>query len=100
MDPVAARIRLRLPFVLMAAVCFALFLAGPLAVAVAVLLFAPFSVSIWVAPGCVAFVAVLGYAMSSSYQWIELRDGVLRGRKLLTRSLVERPVADIVRVTP
>jgi hypothetical protein len=100
MDTPLARIRLRLPFVIMAVVCFVLLLGGPLAVAVAVLLLAPVSVSIWVAPGCLAFVAALGYAMSSSYQWIEIRDDVIRGRKLLTRSVVERPVAEIAGVMP
>jgi hypothetical protein len=69
-------------------------------ITVAVLLLAPFHVSVWVALGCVAFVAALGYAMSSSYQWIELQGDVIRGRKLLTRRVVERPVAGIVRVTP
>ncbi len=95
-----ARIRLRLPFVIMAVVCFALFLGGPLAIAVAVLLLAPASVSVWVALGCVAFVAVLGYAMSSSYHWIETGGGVIRGKKLLTRRVIERPVGEIVRVVP
>jgi hypothetical protein len=94
------RIRLRLPFVIMAIVCFALFLGGPLAIAVTVLLLAPLHVSVWVALGCVAFVAVLGYAMSSSYQWIEIGGGVIRGKKLLTRNIVERPIREIVRISP
>jgi hypothetical protein len=96
----SARIRLRLPFVLMAVACFALFLGGPLAVALTVLLLAPLAVSVWVTPGCVVSVAVLGWAMSSSYQWVEIRRGVIRGKKLLTRAVVERPVGEIVRVTP
>jgi hypothetical protein len=85
---------------MMAAVCFALFLGGPLAVAALVLALAPLSVSVWVALGCVAFVLLLGYAMSSSYQWIETGGGVIRGKKLLTRRVVERPVAEIVRIRP
>jgi hypothetical protein len=95
-----ARIRLRLPFVIMSVGCFALFLGGPLAVAVAVLALAPFPVSVWVALGCAAFVAALGYAMSSSYQWVEISAGVIRGKRLLTRGIVERPVGEIVRITP
>jgi hypothetical protein len=84
----------------MAVICFVLFLGGPLTVAVAALLLAPVNVSVLVAPGCLVFVLALGYAMSSSYHWIEIRDDVIRGRKLLTRSVVERPVAEIVRVLP
>jgi hypothetical protein len=38
--------------------------------------------------------------MSSSYHYVELGGGVIRGRKLLTRGVVERPVDEIVRVTP
>ncbi|HEX5269140.1 MAG TPA: hypothetical protein VFW33_01570, partial [Gemmataceae bacterium] len=96
----SARIRLRPPFVIMAVVCFALFLGGPLVIAVAVLLLAPAAVSLWVALGCVAFVALLGWAMSSGYQWVEVRRGVIRGKKLLTRAVVERPVGEIVRIMP
>jgi hypothetical protein len=95
-----ARIRLRLPFVIMAVVCFALFLGGPLVIAVAVLLLAPIDVSVWVALGAIVFVVALGYAMSSSYHWIEINGGVIRGQKLLTRSVLERPVGEIVRILP
>jgi hypothetical protein len=94
------RIRLRLPFVIMAVVCFALFLGGPFVIAATVLLLAPPHVSIWVALGCAAFVAVLGYVMSSSYQWVEVGGGVIRGKRLLTRSVVERPVREIIRILP
>jgi hypothetical protein len=100
MTHVPVRIRLRLPFAVMAVVCFALFLGAPLAIAVTVVLLAPADVSVWLAPGCVAFVAVLGYAMSSSYQWVEIGGGVIRGKKLLTRSVVERPICEIVRISP
>jgi hypothetical protein len=96
----AARIRLRTPFVVMAGCCFVLFLGGPLVIAVAVLILAPVHVSVWVALGCVAFVAALGYAMSSSMQWVELRGGMIRAKGLLTRRVVERLVADIVQVIP
>ena len=40
------------------------------------------------------------WTMSSSFQWVELDNGVLRGRRLLTRRMFEKPVADIVRVSP
>jgi hypothetical protein len=84
----------------MAVACFALILGGPLVVAVAVLLLAPLAVSAWVALGCVAFVALLGRAMSSSYQWVEVSRGVIRGQRLLTRAVVERPVGEVVPITP
>jgi hypothetical protein len=43
----------------------------------------------------------MGWAMSSSFQWVELVDGgVIRGRRLLTRKIVEKQVADIVAVKP
>jgi hypothetical protein len=98
MDPV--RIRLRLPFVIMAFVSFVLFLGCPLMIAVIVLALAPLHVSVWVALGCVAFTAALGYAMSSSYQWIEIDGKTIRGRKMLTRRLVKKPVGQIKQVVP
>jgi hypothetical protein len=54
---------------------FALFLGGPRVISVVVLLLASTQLSVWVALGCVAFVAVLGYAMSSSYHWVEVGGG-------------------------
>jgi hypothetical protein len=80
----------------MAAGCMTLFLVVPLVVAVVVLVFAPLNVSAWVACAAVAFVAVIGYAMSSSVQWVELDDGVLRWRGLLTRRVREKPVSELV----
>jgi hypothetical protein len=95
-----ARVRLRPAFAAMALGCFTLFLAVPLAVAVAVIILAPANVSAYVAAGAVLFAALVARAMSSSYQWVELDGGVIRGRKLLTRRLVEKQVADIVSVKP
>ncbi len=100
MGPLLPRVRFRLPFLVLAVVCFALFLGSPMGVAVAVLLLAPLSVGVWLALCCLGFVAALGYALSSSYQWVELQSDVIRGRKLLTWRFVEGPVADVVRVTP
>jgi hypothetical protein len=94
------RIRLRPAFVVLAVGCMTLFLVVPLVVAIAVLILAPLNVSLYLAPGAVLFVAVLGYAMSSSYQWVELDGGVIRGRKLLTRRVSEQKVADIVAILP
>ena len=94
------RIRLRPVFVVMAVGCFTLFLAGPLVIAAVVLVFAPVEVSVWVSLAAVAFVAIMGYAMSSSFQWVELDGGIIRGRKLLTRRVVEHQVGDIVSIKP
>jgi hypothetical protein len=94
------RIRLRLPFVIMAVICVLLFVVAPVAIGVTVLLLAPPEVGIPVALGGVAFSAFLGWAMSSSYHWIELHDDVIRGRKLLTRSMVEHRIDDLVRILP
>src|SRR4051812_12596854 len=94
------RIHLRLPFVIMAVVSFILFLGGPLVIAVVALVYAPFEVSVWIAVGAVVFDLALSYAMSSSYQWIELQDGIIRGRRLLTRGTFEQPVDEIIRVMP
>jgi hypothetical protein len=58
-------------------------------------IFAPLNVSAWVTLVAVWFVARIGYFMSSSVQWVELDGGMIRTRQLLTRKLVERPVADI-----
>jgi hypothetical protein len=57
-------------------------------------------VSMYLAPGAVGFVAVMAWAMSSSVQWVELDDGVLRARRLLTRKIVTHRVSDIVAVKP
>src|SRR5262245_43617959 len=98
-DPVA-RVRLRPFLVAFAVACFALFLAGPLAIAAAVLALAPAEVGAPVALGAVVFVLVLGYAMSSSFQWVELDGRVIRGKRLLTRRVVEYRVSDIVGAEP
>ena len=42
----------------------------------------------------------MAWAMSSSVQWVELDDGVLRARRLLTRKIVTHRVSDIVAVKP
>ncbi len=94
------RITLRLPFVIMAVVFVLLFVGLPLAIGVAVLVLAPLDVGLGVMLGVSAFSALLFWAMSSSYQWIEIEGDVIRGRKLLTRRLVERRVDDIVRIQP
>jgi hypothetical protein len=91
-----ARIHLRPIFVVLAMICFVLFLVGPILIAAAVLIFAPIKISIPVALAAIAFALILGHAMSSSYQWVELDDGVIRGKKLLTRTVVERPVSELV----
>jgi hypothetical protein len=91
-----ARIYLRPVFVVLAVICFFLFLVCPILIAAAVLIFAPIKISIPIALGAVAFVLVLAYAMSSSFQWVELHDGIIRGKKLLTRTVVERPVSELV----
>src|SRR4051794_26800095 len=90
------RIRLRPVFVVLAMICFFLFLICPILFAVVALVVAPIEVSILMALGAIVFVLALGFAMSSSYQCVELDDGVIRGKKLLTRALVERPVSDLV----
>lgn len=68
------RVRLRPAFVGMAMDRMTVLLAVPPVVAVVVLILAPSKISVWVALAAVAFVAVIGYAMSSSVQWVEL-DG-------------------------
>jgi hypothetical protein len=93
-------IHMRSVFVVMAVGCFVFFLGGPLVVAVFVIIFAPPNVSMYLAPGAVVFFAIMAWAMSSSVQWVELDNGVLRARKLLTRRLVVHRVSDIVAVKP
>lgn len=93
-------VRLRPVIVAVAVFFILLLLVGPLAVAAAVLILAPLNVSIPVALGAVAFVAVMAYLMSSSLQWVELDGGVIRGRRLLTRKIVEQRVGDIVDAKP
>jgi hypothetical protein len=100
MGPSEVQIRLRWPFVIMAVVFVLLFVALPLGIGVTVVLLAPPEVGVPVVLGVAAFSALLFWAMSSSYHWIELRGDVLRGRKLLTRRLVVRRVDDIVRILP
>jgi hypothetical protein len=43
---------------------------------------------------------VAGYAMSSSLLWVELDGGIIRGRRLLTRKIVEHRVSDLVDARP
>jgi hypothetical protein len=100
MSVTPSTIHMRPVFVVMAAGCVALFLLGPLAAAVLVVVCAPADVSMYLAPGLVGFMVIMAWAMSSSVQWIELNDGVLRARRLLTRRVLEQRVSDIVAVKP
>lgn len=93
-------VHMRPVFVVMAMGGFVLFLGGPLVVAVAVLIFAPRNVSMCLAPGAVGFFALMAWVMSSSVQWVELDNGVVRARRLLTRRIVVHRVSDIVAVKP
>lgn len=93
-------IHLRPVFVVLALVCSGLFLLGPLATAVLVAIWAPANVSLYLVPGAIGFAAVMAWAMSSSVQWVELDDGVLRARRLLTRRIVTHRVSDIIAVKP
>ena len=94
------RVHLRPVFVVMAMGCMTLFLVVPLVAAVAVLIFAPANVSVWVALGAVAFVLGIGYAVSSSVEWVELDGGMIRWRSLLTRRIKEKPVSELVDALP
>lgn len=95
-DRLLPTVRLR-PIIVAVAVFFSLLLlVGPLAVAVAALIFAPAEVGLPVALTAVAFAAVMAYAMSPSLQWVELDGDVIRGRRLLTRRIVEQQVGDLV----
>jgi hypothetical protein len=94
------RIRLRPSLVILAIVFILLFVGVPLAIGVTVLLLAPAEVGIPTALGSLAFVGLLFWGMSSSYQWIEIHDDVIRGRKLLSRRIVEHRIADVVRILP
>jgi hypothetical protein len=91
---------LRPLIVLVAGTGMAAFLLLPLVAAALALVFAPINVSAWVALGAVGFVALIGYFMSSSLQWVELDGGMIRARRPLTWKLVEQRVADIVDAKP
>ena len=93
-------IHLRPVFIVMAVGCSTLFLLGPVIVAVLIAVFAPLDVSIFLAPGAIAFAVIMAWAMSSSVQWVELDGGAIRARKLLTRRIVTHNVSDIVGIKP
>src|SRR5690349_4819514 len=93
-------IHLRPVFVVMAVGCSAFFLLGPLATAVFLVIFAPPTLSMYLAPGAVGVAVLMAWAMSSSVQWVELDDRILRARRLLTRKIVTHRVSDIVAVKP
>jgi hypothetical protein len=100
MDNPTALVKLRPIILAIATACILAFLVAPLVVAVAVLIVARPGVSVPVALGAVAFVTIVGYAMSSSLQWVELDGDVIRGRRLLTRKIVVYRVGDIVDAKP
>jgi hypothetical protein len=93
-------IHLRPVFIVMALGFSGLFLLGPLVTAVLVAVYTPPEVSMILVPGIFGFVALLAWKMSSSLQWVELHDGVLRARRLLTRKIVTYRVSDIVAIKP
>jgi hypothetical protein len=96
MDSPIRCVRLRPIALGVALTCFLLFIGGPLIGAAVVLVLAPWDVSIPVTLGAVAFVALIGYSMSSSIHWVELDGGSIRGRRLFTRKRIELQVSDIV----
>lgn len=100
MDTTHPRTRLRPVFVVLAMGFMTTFLVLPLVAAVLVLIFAPLAVSVWVALALAGFVAGIGYAMSSSVQWVELDGDVIRWRVLLTRTVREKPVRELVDALP
>lgn len=100
MDTSRHTIHMRPAFVVMAMGCFVTFLGGPLVVAVFVIIFAPRNVSMYLAPGAVVFFVLMAWTMSSSVQWIELDNDVLRARRLLTRKIAVHRICDIVSVKP
>jgi hypothetical protein len=98
-DPLPC-VKLRPVILTVAVAIILLLLVGPLVLAVMLIITARPLVSIPSAVGLVGFVALMGYLMSSSLQWVELDGDVLRGRRLLTRKIVEFRISDIVDAKP
>lgn len=77
-----------------------IFVVGPIAMAVTLLLFAPAAVAIPVGTLLVALAAVCAYKMAENYAWVELDGHVLRGQRFWTRAVIEQHIDDITRVVP
>jgi hypothetical protein len=94
------RVRLR-PLILVLAVFLILLVLGlPLAIALTLLVFAPIVIGVPVALVILVIVSLVGYAMSSSVQWVELDDGVIRWKKLLTRRVYQKPLTELIDARP
>ena len=77
-----------------------LFILGPLVIGVAVLVNVELSIGIPVGLVCVGLSAFLLYHLNQNYQWLEIDGDVIRGKKFLTRQVVEQKVQDIVDIRP
>jgi hypothetical protein len=73
-----------------------LFMLGPPAAGLCLLVFAPLSVTTVVAAiGLCCAGAFFAYHMTQSYQWVEFDGMRIRGRRFWTRRLVENTLADV-----
>jgi hypothetical protein len=84
----------------MAAFLMLLVLGVPLAIGLALLIFAPPEIGVPVALVILLIVALVGYAMSSSVQWVELDGGVFQWKTLLTRRVRQNQLCDLVDALP
>jgi hypothetical protein len=98
-DPLP-RVHLRPLIVVMAAVLMLLVLGVPLAIGLTLVIFAPPEIGVPVALVILVIVALVGYATSSSVQWVELDGGVIRWKKLLTRRVHQNLLCDLVDALP
>src|SRR5262245_16024724 len=96
--PIKCRLR---PFALVLSFIFGpLFILCPVVIGVAVLVNANLSIGIPVGLLCVGLSAFLLYHLNQNYQWVEIDGDVIRGKKFLTRQVVEQKVQDIVDIRP
>ncbi|MDZ4779782.1 MAG: hypothetical protein SGJ19_05980 [Planctomycetia bacterium] len=93
--------RTRLICVLLTFTVFPLLAFGPLTGSLAALYYTGFSWKAWLLVGLFLFLA--GYMskhMLENFHWVELDGNTLRGKKLVSRRLVEVPVGEIIKVAP
>jgi hypothetical protein len=100
MESVPVRIKLRLPFIIMAAIAYFFLLACPVMGSVGFMILAPARFGVPFGLGVITFSTLVAYVMSGSYQWIEICGDIIRVKNLLTRRVVVRAVADMIRVEP
>jgi hypothetical protein len=95
MSQTSVRSQLRLFAVIASLIFGPLLLLGPVVIAICLFLFAAPNISIPAGLALIAASIFVGYHLLQNFHWVEFTGDRIRGAKLVTRQLVEEPIAEL-----